>query len=283
MDLIKLKCFKEVVEQGSILKASYKLNISQPPLSRMMKQLETELNTTLFIRGRQIALTNTGKLLYERACLILSLTDNTIKEINEVESNNEITLNIGIVSSSTELLYKNNIERFNKIYPNARFNIIEANTYILIEQLNHKLIDLAVVRTPFNLDSFNHILFKSEPMIVLNKKQTLPVKINIANLTNQPLIIYRRFKNILINIFKEHEINLNIIAEVDDAKTAILLAKTGIGMAVVPQSAYSIFTHLNLYPSIIDNDQLKTQLGVIYPKKAKLNQIYLDFINILNS
>lgn len=102
MDIRHLECFKTIVEEGSILKASIKLNMAQPPLSRMMHLLEDELQTTLFIRGRRITLTNTGRLLYEKACSILELTGNTYKEIQNLEMKNEITLNIGIVSSSTE-------------------------------------------------------------------------------------------------------------------------------------------------------------------------------------
>lgn len=53
MDLRQMECYKMVVEEGSILKASLKLNMAQPPLSRMMRILEEELGTTLFIREKE--------------------------------------------------------------------------------------------------------------------------------------------------------------------------------------------------------------------------------------
>ncbi len=283
MDIKQLECFKTVVEQGSILKASTKLNISQPPLSRMMRQLEEQLNTILFIRGKSIILTETGKLLYEKACSILELRNNTLKEINNLEIKNEITLNLGIVSSSTNLLYHHTIQKFHNENPNVRFNIQEANTYQLIELLNQKIIDLAIVRSPFDSSNFNVEFFNKEPMIMLSKKLINKEKIKINYLDNKPLIIYRRFKEILNQLFKENNIEFNTIAEVDDAKTAILLASTGLGIALVPKSAYQTFEHLNLDYAIIDNPNLETSLGIIKRKNEGLNHTYQTFINALKN
>lgn len=281
MDIKQLECFKSVVEEGSILRASKKLNISQPPLSRMMQQLEDELNTKLFYRGKRITLTNTGRLLYERACSILELRNNTYKEVQDLEKKNEITINIGIVSSSTEFLYHQTIQRFHNAYPNVRFNIQEANTYQLIELLNQKIIDLAIVRTPFDHSSFQSIFFKEEPMVALCNSSLLEQKITINDLTKKPLIIYRRFKEILTNLFKRNHIELNIIAEVDDAKTAILLSSTGLGIAIVPQSAYQTFSYLKLYTSIIEEQELTTQLGIITRKNEALKKGIELFINMI--
>ncbi|MDE5715842.1 MAG: LysR family transcriptional regulator [Anaeroplasmataceae bacterium] len=278
MDIHQLECFKTVVEEGSILRASIKLNISQPPLSRMMSQLEEELKTTLFLRGKSITLTNTGKLLYERACSILDLKNNTLKEISTLEMKNEITLNIGIVSSSTNLLYNHTIPHFHTNYPKVRFNIQEANTYQLIELLNQKLIDLAIVRTPFDATNFIVEYFHKEPMIAISKEQFGDSKINLKNLDGKPLIIYRRFKELLIQLFKQAQLEFNTIAEVDDAKTAILLASTGLGITLVPQSAYRTFEHLNLNVAEITKKELETCLGVIQRKGDKLNATYTAFI-----
>lgn len=281
VDIRHLECFKTIVEEGSILKASIKLNMAQPPLSRMMHLLEDELQTTLFIRGRRITLTNTGRLLYEKACSILELTGNTYKEIQNLEMKNEITLNIGIVSSSTEFLYNKTIQNFHQQYPFARFNIQEANTYQLMELLNQRIIDLAIVRTPFDDTLFHAKYFKEEPMIVLHKNPMSNDTIIIKDLTKKPLIIYRRFKDLLTTIFKNYSADLNIIAEVDDAKTAILLASTGLGYALVPQSAYQTFSHLDLYSSVLNEKQLITRLGMITRKNENLKkgiQLFIDSI-----
>ena len=78
MELRTLRYFVTVAEELNITKAAGLLNISQPPLSQQMRSLEEELNTVLFIRGkRQLSLTESGKMLYQRAKDILSLSEKT--------------------------------------------------------------------------------------------------------------------------------------------------------------------------------------------------------------
>lgn len=281
MELRELECFKAIVEEGSILRASQRLHMTQPPLSRMMRELENKLETQLFIRGKRITLTSTGKLLYERACSLLSLAEDTLKEISSMEKKNEITLQLGIVSSSTGLLYSHTLENFYKRYKNVRLNIREANTYQLIELLNHKIIDLAVVRTPFNTAGFQSYFFHREPMTVLSKDTCLKKEIQLAELSKKPIILYRRFKEIITALFKEKALELNIIAEVDDAKTAILLSSTGIGSAIVPQSAYTLFQYLGLSSTVLQCEELYTSLGIISRNNETISEIAQTFIGFL--
>ena len=68
MELRQLEYFRVIAETESIHEAARRLNMSQPPLSYQLKQLEVELNVTLFERTRQgVRLTEAGKLLYDRA------------------------------------------------------------------------------------------------------------------------------------------------------------------------------------------------------------------------
>lgn len=280
MDIKELEYFKTIVECGSILKASKELHIAQPPLSRMIKNLELELNTKLFERGKTLTLLPAGKILYEKTLNILSLRDDTIREI-ELQKNEEKIINIGVVSSATNILYNNSLELFHKDYPDIKLNISEANTYQLMELLNHKVIDLAIVRSPFDASVFHTRYFYKEPMILLSKNE-LPKTIKITDLDNKPIIIYRRFKKILELIFKENKIKMNIQALVDDAKTAILLSSINVGYSIVPETAYYSFKYLNLNKSIIDCDELKTNIGVIDRKGERLKKEYEILISYLN-
>ena len=74
MDLKQLKYFVTVAEQGTISAAAKKLYMSQPPLSTQMKLIEQELGCQLFERGQKhIRLTESGKLLYERAQTMIKM------------------------------------------------------------------------------------------------------------------------------------------------------------------------------------------------------------------
>ena len=74
MELRQLEYFRVIAETESIHEAARRLNMSQPPLSYQLKQLEAELNVTLFERTRQgVRLTEAGKLLYDRSANLLEL------------------------------------------------------------------------------------------------------------------------------------------------------------------------------------------------------------------
>ncbi|MCR5787215.1 MAG: LysR family transcriptional regulator [Acholeplasmatales bacterium] len=279
MDLKELSYFKSVVDEGSILKASKVLHIAQPPLSRMMKSLENELETTLFIRGKQLRLTEQGKLLYEKAITILALS-NTIKDdLDNISNKNKEVLNIGTVSSSTSLLYGNKLRDFYNKYNHTTFKITEANTFKLLDLLDKRIIDLAITRTPFDKEIYDYILLEKEPM-VFTSNDMIDKNITLNDVSKYDLVVYRRFYDTLKRLFKENDLNFNVKALVDDAKTAILLAKSLNLHAIVPEGAYKTLNS-NLYSSIIDSSELYTSLAIIKRKNEELPEIYKNLIEYL--
>lgn len=282
MDIKELYYYKTIVDNKSILRASSVLHIAQPPLSRTIKNLEAELNTTLFIRGRELKLTETGKLLYEKAETILNLTSDIKNDIDELKNTLGQNLNIGIVTSSTSLLYNDNkLEKFFCENQSTKFNITEANTFKLLDLLDKKIIDLAITRTPFDTTHYDYILLDKEPM-VLTSNQKVSEIIQIKDLDKENIVIYRRFQDILNNLFNKYSVKPNIVAVVDDAKTAILLASSLNIRSIVPLGAYNTFSQ-NLNKSIIDEASLYTSLTIVKRKNEKLNETYNRLIEILKN
>ncbi len=278
MNLKQLAYFVTVVESGSISKAAKKLHMSQPPLSRHMHLLEEDLKVKLFQRQtNSLKLTQEGEELYKRAYDLLELASKTEKAILELNKNEYKTLEIGMVSSSINyLLDKPIYDYLNK--NKLKLSIHEGNTYELLEQLNHHIIDLAICRTPFSYNLYEHKKLCDEEMVLVSKSE-LKESYSILDLNNTPIILYRRFKSIIQTIFNEKNVSLNIIIEVDDAKSAILWAKTGIGIAIVPKSIFEAL-NTNLHFAKLNEVTLNTSLMVILRKNEKEKEI-LDFKNFL--
>lgn len=278
MNLKQLSYFVTVVESGSISKAAKKLHMSQPPLSRHMHLLEEDLNVKLFQRQtNSLKLTQEGEELYKRAYDLLELASKTEKAILELNKNEYKTLEIGMVSSSINyLLDKPIYDYLNK--NKLKLSIHEGNTYELLEQLNHHIIDLAICRTPFSYNLYEHKKLCDEEMILVSKSK-LKNSYSISDLDNAPMIIYRRFKTIIQTLFNEKNASLNIMIEVDDAKSAILWANTNIGIAIVPKSIFKAL-NTNLYSARLNEEALDTSLMVILRKNEKEKEI-LDFKNFL--
>jgi len=283
MDIKQLTYFITIVEEGTITNAANKLHMAQPPLSTQLKVLEDELGIKLIERGaRKIKLTDAGKILYKRAKNILEITNSTTKEIEEFRKGVQGTLRLGTISSSGTALLSKRIIEFNKKYPNIKFEIYEGNTYELIEKINSGIIEVGIVRTPFNSKNFECLFLETEPMVAVmssnynfeNKKD----EILLDDLKDMPLILYRRFEKILLAEFQELGLEPNIFCVNDDARTTILWAKAGLGIGIVPKSAIDFDFMDNIKYKEISNDTLRTQISAIWIKERYLSMAAKKFL-----
>lgn len=274
MDIRQLRYFLALAEEEQITGASKKLHMSQPPLSIQLKQLESELGVTLFERGsRKIQLTEAGELLRNKAEQILKLTEATEKELKDFNNGMVGTLSIGAVSTSGSALLPDRIKIFHKKYPNVKFEIWEGNTFRILEILNSGVIELGIVRTPFNMDNFNSICLEKEPMVAAYTDDfaDMPDKIDLSQLTHKPLIIYKRFESLLDDTFHNKGVTPDIICKTEDSRTALLWADSGIGMAIVPKSAVKLIRSSKIRYAEIDEPSLITQIAAIWMKNRYLS------------
>jgi len=283
MDIRQLQYFVTIVLEGNISKAAKELNITQPPLSHAIKMLEQELNTTLFIRGsRNISLTESGKILYSKAIHLLELHKQSIKEINDLERSVKGNLSFGCVSSAHMVLMEYGIVPFYRKNPQITYELYEKNTYELIELLNSNLIEFALIRTPFSSTNLE-IKELIEDKMVIDYKQDKYVFDNkpilLKNLKDKPLVMYRRFYNLISSLFQEKRIPLNVICNCDDARTAILWASKGIGIAITPLSATKYIQDKNVKYLPINEANLSSNMVIIYKKNHYLSKLALEFID----
>ena len=287
MDIKQLTYFITIVEEGNITRAANKLHIAQPPLSNQLKLLEDELGTKLLERGaRKVKLTDSGTILYKRAKNILEITKATAIEIEEFGKGVQGTLRLGTISSSGTALLSNRVIDFNKKYPNIKFEIHEGNTYEVLEMINSGIIEVGIVRTPFNSQNLECLFLGSEPMIaVMNKDYDFTNdsdEILLKDLKDIPLIMYRRFEKILLSEFQKLDFEPNIFCINDDVRTTMLWARAGLGIGIVPKAAVDFESMNDIKYKIINQDSLKTKIAAIWVKERYLSiaaKRFLEFFN----
>ncbi|MCD2345430.1 LysR family transcriptional regulator [Clostridium guangxiense] len=284
MDIKQLKYFYTIAEEGQITNAAKRLHIAQPPLSYQLKSLENELGVKLVERGsRHIKLTDAGIMLYKRAKQILSLTESTVDELKDFKKGTYGTLSIGTVSSSGASLLTSRLNTFHDKYPFINFEIHEGNTYELLEILNRGVIEIAIVRTPFNTSGINSIYLPKEPMVaaMLQKLNWNDSKvIDIVELNNKPLIFYRRFEKLIFKACEDSNFEPTIFCKNDDARTSLLWANSGLGIAIVPKSSLKLIGSSSLIFKEIDNKSLSTQLAAIWLKNGYLSSAGQNFLQL---
>lgn len=287
MEIKHLFNFYTIVNEGNISAAAKKLNMSQPPLSTQMKQLEDELRTSLFIRGsRRIELTDTGKMLYNRIPSILSLCDSITKDISSYEEGTSGILRIGAVSSLSNTLLADYLDKFKKVNPNVSFEISEGNTYEMLELIENGLIELALIRSPFSENNINCSYLKEENIVAVACSSMINSgkdDLSLRDLSKCPLIIYRRWEKVLDDAFLYRNIPMNIYCKCDDARTALSLAKKGLGIALVPGSITSSIDDRNLRVLNIRDLNIRSRIAVACNKShtlSALGKAFYDFLSV---
>ena len=249
METRVLKYFLEVAKQENISKAAMLLHVSQPALSKQIKELEKELNVTLFIRNnKSIHLTEEGYYLQEKAKEIIELNDKIINDFYEGFESLNGTINIGMCESNASKWISEKILDFNKKYPKIKYNIYSANADLIKEKIDRGLIDIGILVGPsFDFSTYEslNIPFKDHWGIIVPKSNKLYNKSFIIkeDLINEKLILSKRSLNIsdikswLGNKFKEE----NIIATYNLIQNAIYLVENNMGIAFAVDGAVSLY------------------------------------------
>lgn len=281
MDIKQLKYFTAVAEEGTISAAAKRLYVSQPPLSTQMQLLERELGCKLFERGqKKIRLTDAGKLLYERATLILDMEEVAVQDVKACSRSENVTVRIGIVSSVV-CSAADRLADFLRQSPEIRFEIFESDTYSLLEKLHAGVIHLAIIRTPFSDDGITFHSLSVEKMTAVGNADIPGDSVTMKELSKLPLILYRRWQSIISNEFASLGLDINCVCICDDARTAVKLAEKRAGTALVPSSAASLITSENTVCAEISDCSVRSEIVLAYKDNSYLPEGVKCFIDYM--
>lgn len=158
MEIRVLRYFLEIARQGNMSRAAETLHITQPTLSKQMKDLEEELGKKLFRRGSSsMHLTDEGMLLRKRAEDIVEMVDKTADEFKALDDITGGEVHIGCAESYQIKYLAQAIKAFRKKYPLFRYHLTSGNTEQVTERLDRGVIDFAVIVEPPNLSKYNYL------------------------------------------------------------------------------------------------------------------------------
>ena len=243
MDIRQLRYFVTIADEGGISAAARKLYMTQPPLSSQLSLLEKELGTPLFFRTYEgVRLTEAGKRLYRHARELLRLSEIAEEDVRAVTHGKSGILRVGMVSSVVGSYGIGWLSDFCGRFPDITVQIGEANTYDLIEQIRKNLLRCAVVRTPFRDYGLPAIPVMTEKLIAILPAAAASASRphSLSDLSARPLVIYRRWEQILRQTFEMHGLSMDVRCLCDDAKTAVAIAEAGLGVCIAPASSLSL-------------------------------------------
>ena len=221
MELRVLRYFLEVAREGNITHAAQRLHISQPTLSKQLKELEVELGKKLFIRGNyNVRLTDEGMLLRKRAEDILDMVGKTEEEFKALGEITGGDVRIGCAESDGMKFLAQRVKAIQDQYPSIRFHLYSGDTDDLSERLDRGLFDFAVIAQKVDLSKYNYLEFPGADTwgVVMRKDAPLAEKekICIDDLLDLPLIVSRQgLREDIPKLFGEKIDRLNVKATIN--------------------------------------------------------------------
>lgn len=195
------KIFYEVANTGNITRASQKLNISQPAISKSIKNLEEQLGGSLFVRTQKgVILTEEGKSFYNHIKNAIANITSAENEFSNLINLNVGSIRIGVSTTITEKYLLPYLKKFHELFPNITIHMYTDISNELLDKLKNGNIDLAIVHVidkDYGSDIDINKIKKIHSCFVINEsyKELLDKEISLKDLSKYPLILQTKGSN----------------------------------------------------------------------------------------
>lgn len=271
MEIRVLRYFLAIAREENMTRAAKYLHVTQPTLSKQIKQLEEEIGKKLFIRSNySIKLTDEGLLLRKRAEDILSMVDKTMEEFQALDDITGGDIYIGAAESKSFSYFATVAKDLQLQYPNVKFHLYSGNTEVIAERLDRGLLDFAIIVQEVDLSKYNYIKIPTSDTwgVIMRKDSPLAKKeyITIEDLIDLPLIVSRQgITEDYPKLFKEKLDQLHIVATFDLIYNASVMVKEGFGYALSFDKIVDTSENSELCFRVL-KPELKTNMYIIWKK-----------------
>ncbi|WP_408007390.1 LysR family transcriptional regulator [Pseudalkalibacillus sp. A8] len=253
MELRHLKYFTMIAEELHFGRAAKKLNISQPPLSQQLKQLENELQVKLFHRtNRSVELTEAGKLFLEKVYNIFNYLDYACEETRSIDRGEIGELTLGYSGSAVFDLLPTIIHSCNQHFPSLTLDLKQLTTSEQIKALEERKIQVGLLVPPIESPNLITETIREEKLVVCLPKNHLlaqgRTQIDARELAMENFIMPPKqeghgYYDAIKNIFEDASFTPNIVQTAKEQHTMVSLVAAGIGIVIVPE--YTQFIKLD--------------------------------------
>lgn len=246
MNLKQLQYFVQIVESGSVAKASRQLYIAQPALSQQLKKLEDTIGKPLLVRSpKGVAPTENGLALYHHAKFILRQLDQalSIAQQDAIETHGMVT--VGLPSTTLAALGLRLVQRIRERYPRVLLNVVEGMSGHLTQMIRLGQLDIAILFKPNVAPDLRVTPILEEELFVLLPPHSMLLPPDRSTITldeaaRLPLIMPTGTHGLRQRVESEFEVRSlipNIVAEIDSLSLLMSCVRTGMGATIKPMSA----------------------------------------------
>lgn len=288
MDLDQLHTFLEIVRLKSFSKAAQTCYRTQPAISAQVRQIEQELNTTLFERlGTRIALTTAGRIFADYAEQILDLRRRAQDEINELERQPRGEIIIAANEATCIYVLPQVFSVYKNNFPNVQLSVDRAYGSRIVEAVADNLADFGITQIPVQERKLQVVLIHSDEirLLVPAKHPLFGRKTVLAqDLVGYPLLLPKtgNTRNRLNEWLEPVENRLQISMELDSTEMIKRFVMAGLGLSFLSASfcREEVFAR-KLGLVSLGPEPMTRQLGLIYRKDKALSKAALGFIQVI--
>jgi LysR family tcuABC transcriptional regulator len=249
MDLRQLRYFAQIVESGSLSKASRQLYIAQPALSQQLSKLEAEVGKPLLNRSSKgVAPTESGLALYHHARFMLRQLDQALSIARQETTAMQGMVSVGLAATTAAALGLPLVRRVHERYPGILLNVVEGMSGHLGQMMCMEQLDLAVLFSSDVAPDLSAEAFLDEQLfVILPRRSTLVAtrrtSLTIAEAAALPLILPTGAHGLRRRISAELEqrnLAAHVVAEIDSLSVLMSCVYDGMGATIKPMSAIHV-------------------------------------------
>lgn len=287
MELRHLRYFVSVAEQGSVSKAAQHVHVSQPALSRQIRDLEADLGVQLFNRvGRGIELTAEGQDLLRHSRDVLAQAESVRERARALRGGVVGVLRVGATPQATQSILAGFLTRYGRLRPGVEVQLTEEGGVRLLDLVEQGALHLAIGAVLAGWPLQSRPLFPIRVLAAVAPKPQWKRRstIDVADLANEPLLLLRPdfgTRQLFDAACGIARFRPRIVLESSDPHSLVALAEEGHGVAVVPSTLRFLSQKVQVLPILQKRASLGTWGGVVRDPRRSLPVHATTFIDEL--
>ncbi|HLQ95643.1 MAG TPA: LysR substrate-binding domain-containing protein [Pseudogracilibacillus sp.] len=287
MDIQQLRYFVAVARHKNFTKASRALHVSQPSISKRLKQLEDELNATLLDRSeRKVELTDVGHSVHTHALQLLQIVEDIYQSADSLADTARGSIQLGVMPTIGVLLFPKVLADFRKSHPQIELFMVESAGKQLEKQVADGEIDLGVTVLPVQQDNLYYLPLLNEQLVVvshpehwLKEATTIP----LAKLAKEKFVFFTE-EYILHDVVMKHCLQQGfeptIVYESALWDIVLEMVAAEFGISIVPKSVAERMDN-RISVTSLASPAIDWQLALIYHKHKHLSYAVQAFITYM--
>ena len=290
MDIKALHVFVTIVQKQSFSVAAETLCVTQPTISKMIRQLEEEIGVPLFHKGqagrkRDATMTYIGERIYQHALVILNEQQRISETVMQVRTLKQGKLTLGLPPLASVLL-SSLIAKFHKLYPNIELSFLEVGASGIERAILEKRVDVGILLGHLK-PMLNGIQITDSPLCLLSPKHSQwhnRERVSLIELKEESFLLYAdtfTLNNMIIQACQYVGFEPNVVCKSSQWDFIAKMVESNVGIALLPQIYCNQLDAHKYNISILENPNLTWQLSMAWNTTVVMNPATRAWLEIV--